>query len=147
MASALGGSAAEAIQRLKKRYDGYHFSENCPGLFNPLSLRRSLSEKKLKSYCFETATPFVVSTEQKSAAGKYDIIIEAKSTAYIMKFNLNSSPDEALRQIDDRGYAIQYEAGGKKIYKIGINIDGKTRTLGEWKVKVEQKQTREQEEC
>ena len=57
MASALGGFAAEAIQRLKKRYDGYHFSENCPGLFNPLSLLRSLSEKKLKSCWFETATP------------------------------------------------------------------------------------------
>ena len=54
-----------------------------------------------------------------------------------MEFKLNGSPDEALRQIDDRGYAIQYEAGGKKIYKIGINIDGKTRTLGEWKVKEE----------
>lgn len=51
----MASTAAEAIQRLKKRYDGYHFSARASSTL--ISLLRSLSEKKLKSYWFEAATP------------------------------------------------------------------------------------------
>jgi hypothetical protein len=45
---------------------------------------------------------------------------------------------EALAQIDDKGYLIPYSSGGKKLVKVGAVFDAKTRTLGGWKVAVEE---------
>lgn len=47
----------ECYALLKERYDGYHFSENAPGMYNPFSLLNTLSKKKFGSYWFETGTP------------------------------------------------------------------------------------------
>lgn len=42
---------------LKERYDGYHFTEDTPGLYNPFSLLKTIHFKKFGSYWFETGTP------------------------------------------------------------------------------------------
>lgn len=47
----------EAVMRLKQRYDGYHFSAENIGVFNPYSLLRALDSKIFKNYWIETATP------------------------------------------------------------------------------------------
>ncbi|MCQ2216806.1 MAG: ATP-binding protein [Bacteroidales bacterium] len=47
----------EAYSELKKRYDGYHFTEAAPGMYNPFSVLNCLSKNKFGSYWFETGTP------------------------------------------------------------------------------------------
>ena len=47
----------DAISRLKQRYDGYKFSDDDKGVFNPYSLLRALDSKVFKNYWVETATP------------------------------------------------------------------------------------------
>lgn len=47
----------ECYTMLKERYDGYHFEENAPGMYNPFSVLQSLSKRKFGSYWFETGTP------------------------------------------------------------------------------------------
>ncbi len=47
----------EAYSELKKRYDGYHFTEDAPGMYNPFSVLNCLSKNKFGSYWFETGTP------------------------------------------------------------------------------------------
>lgn len=47
----------ECLQKLKKMYDGYHFTEEVEGVYNPFSLLNALNEGKFKSYWFETGTP------------------------------------------------------------------------------------------
>lgn len=47
----------ECFALLKERYDGYHFAEDAPGMYNPFSLLNTLSKKKFGSYWFETGTP------------------------------------------------------------------------------------------
>ncbi len=48
--------------------------------------------------------------------------------------------DDALKQIDDKGYLIPYTANQaldgmpKRLFKIGVSFDAERRTLGEWKV-------------
>ena len=77
-------------------------------------------------------TEFSVRTEQCSAAGRCDALIETEDTIYLFEFKLDGTAEEALKQIDNKGYAIQYEAGDKKIIKIGANFDKSTRTLERW---------------
>lgn len=40
-----------------------------------------------------------------------------------------------MKQIDDKGYLIPYSADGKRLYKVGVNYDSSTRTIGDWIVR------------
>ena len=46
----------EMLQKLKLKYDGYHFSKKKTDVFNPLSVLSAFSKKELKNFWFETAT-------------------------------------------------------------------------------------------
>ena len=50
-------SKETAYEELRRRYDGYHFCENTPGMYNPFSVLWTLSEQKYGSYWFATGTP------------------------------------------------------------------------------------------
>ncbi|MEE0996411.1 MAG: ATP-binding protein [Paludibacteraceae bacterium] len=51
-----GCSFEEMVQKLKMKYDGYHFSKKKIDIFNPLSVLSSFSKRELKNFWFETAT-------------------------------------------------------------------------------------------
>ena len=56
-----------AVKLLKDNYDGYHFSEDCPDIYNPFSLLNALKKKKIGDYWFQTGTPeFLVHRIRKS---------------------------------------------------------------------------------
>ena len=57
LATAQDMSPTEALQALKRQYDGYHFTWPSPDIFNPFSLLNALQDKRLKSYWFESGTP------------------------------------------------------------------------------------------
>ena len=50
----------ECLSELAKMYDGYHFSADGVGVYNPFSLLNALDEKRLRSYWFETGTPDIL---------------------------------------------------------------------------------------
>ena len=71
--------------------------------------------------------------EIRSAKGRADAVVKTADYIYVFEFKLDGSADEALAQIDDRGYLIPYSADNRKLVKIGINFDPKERNIGEWK--------------
>jgi hypothetical protein len=71
--------------------------------------------------------------EERNAVGRSDLVVETSNTVYIFEFKLNKSVDEALRQIEEKGYAAPYALANKKIVKIGVNFDSKTRNIAEWR--------------
>ncbi|MBQ9243194.1 MAG: AAA family ATPase, partial [Proteobacteria bacterium] len=83
---------------------------------------------------FTLASEYSVRTEQCSAAGRCDALIETEDTIYVFEFKLDGSAEEALRQIDEKGYTIQYEAGDKRVVKVGVNFEKDKRTIERWVV-------------
>ena len=85
-------------------------------------------------------TPYVVKTEETSAAGRSDMVVETESAVYVFEFKLDGTVEEALEQIDSKGYLIPYSVtkdkngNDKKLFKIGVSFDSEKRTLGEWKI-------------
>ena len=57
MAEANGYTPEEMHQRLKMRYDGYHFSEHSEDIYNPFSLFYAFDSKDLHNYWFSSGTP------------------------------------------------------------------------------------------
>jgi hypothetical protein len=73
-------------------------------------------------------------TQVKSCRGRADLLIRTPNVVYLFELKLNRSAKEALDQINNRGYAIPYEAGNAKVIKVGVNFSTKTRTVEDWMV-------------
>ena len=56
-ANVQGVTYEEICARLKEMYDGYHFTHNSKGMYNPFSLLLAFDRNEFKSYWFETGTP------------------------------------------------------------------------------------------
>lgn len=74
-----------------------------------------------------------VHCEVHSARGRADCIVETEEFVYIFEFKLDKSADEALAQIEEKGYALPYAADKRKVYKIGASFESETRVLKDWK--------------
>ncbi len=94
-------------------------------------------------YCvFSLATPYLTRCEEKSAAGRCDVVVETADSVYMFEFKLDGkgTADDALKQIDDKGYLIPYsstlakDGSPKKLFKIGVTFDLEKRTIGEWMI-------------
>ncbi|MCD8296656.1 MAG: ATP-binding protein, partial [Prevotella sp.] len=47
----------EACNKLREKYDGYHFAPNTVGMYNPFSLLNAFATNNLGDYWFESGTP------------------------------------------------------------------------------------------
>lgn len=75
-----------------------------------------------------------VDAEIRSARGRADAVVKTEDAIYVFEFKLDGSVEDALKQIDDKGYLIPYTVDGRRLYKIGVNFDAEQRNLGEWKI-------------
>ena len=78
---------------------------------------------------------FTVFIEKQQSEGRVDCVVETQNYIYIFEFKRDGSAEEALKQIEDMGYAREYAADGRKIYQIGCNFSSKTGTIDGWKMK------------
>ena len=74
-------------------------------------------------------------SQVRVARGRMDILVKTDGAVYVMELKLDGSVEEALKQIDDKGYAIPWKADGRKVVKVGINFSSEQRTISEWKAK------------
>ena len=74
------------MQILKENYDGYHFSKQCPDIYNPFSLLHALKEQAVRPYWFASGTPtFLVRMIQNSGIDLRNIF-----TTYATEVELSS---------------------------------------------------------
>ncbi len=64
---------------------------------------------------------------------KYPVGIQ---TFFVFELKYDGSAEDAIRQIDEKGFLIPYSADGKRLFKIGVNYDSNQRTIGDWIIKL-----------
>lgn len=74
-----------------------------------------------------------VKCEVHSSQGRADCIAETDKFVYIFEFKLDKSVDEALGQIEKKGYAVPYQADRRKIWKVGVSFSTEKRNIVDWK--------------
>lgn len=107
----------------------------------PYNMRRNGNEREKERYFHYTfylllrlLSTFMVYTEKVQSQGRVDCVIESDKYVYIFEFKLDGSAEEALAQIERMGYAKEYAADGRTLYKIGCNFSSESGTVDDWKV-------------
>jgi hypothetical protein len=77
---------------------------------------------------------FYTEVERTTSRGRIDVTLKTKDYIYVMELKLDGSADEALQQIEEKGYAAPFTSDARKLYKIGVNFSSKTRGIEEWKI-------------
>ena len=49
-----------------------------------------------------------------------------------MEFKLEGTAQEALKQINEKQYALPFASDPRKLFKIGINFSNELRNIEEW---------------
>ena len=75
---------------------------------------------------------FYTTAEYHTSEGRIDLIIKTTHFIYLMEFKLEGTAEEALAQINEKHYAVLFQADERKVYKIGINFSNKTRNIQKW---------------
>ena len=106
----------------------------------PYSMRRKETERERERYFHYTfyllmrmVSVYTIYTEKQQSEGRVDCIVEVPGYVYIFEFKLDGTADEALQQIEDKGYARPYLADDRKLYRIGVSFSSETGTVEEWK--------------
>ena len=73
--------------------------------------------------------------EEDSAIGRADAVVYMPDAVFVFELKYDGSAEDAIRQIDEKGYLIPYSADGKRLFKIGVNYDSNLRTIGDWIIK------------
>ena len=75
-----------------------------------------------------------VEVERHTSNGRMDILVQTEKYIYVMELKMDASADEALQQIENKGYAKPFAADSRKLFRIGANFSSATRRIEEWKI-------------
>ena len=106
----------------------------------PYTMRRKDDERERERYFQYTfylilrlISVYTVYVEKVQSQGRVDCVLETPQYVYIFEFKLDGTADEALRQIEEKGYANEYASDTRTLYKIGASFSSETGTIGDWK--------------
>lgn len=76
---------------------------------------------------------FYVKAEYHTSEGRIDLVLQTDKFVYAIEFKLDGTAEDALRQINEKHYALPFEAGGnRRLFKIGVNFNAKMRNIEKW---------------
>ena len=88
--------------KLKENYDGYHFSKDSVGMYNPFSLLNALYDRQFNDYWFETGTPTFLVETLKHNRYRLDDLTREEVTADLLG---------SLDSIDTNPLPLLYQTG------------------------------------
>lgn len=75
-----------------------------------------------------------IDVEVRSARGRADAVVKTHDYIYVFEFKLDGGAEEALKQIDEKGYLLPYVKDGRKLLKVGVDFSKEARNIGNWMV-------------
>ena len=141
---------AQLVKKFAQKEDNHYLSMVCRALkqadfdtfFGNLSdlyahLIYGSKEERVQEFSFQrilyvllTASGFFrVTAEDRQSHGRADLVAETPERVFVFELKVDGTPQEALAQIKEKGYAEPYRHSGKEVHLIGLSFDGQTRQL------------------
>ena len=77
---------------------------------------------------------FYTEAEYHTSNGRIDLVIKTDNYIYVMEFKPNGSAEDAMRQINEKGYALPFASDKRKVLKVGVNFNNNVRGIEKWVV-------------
>lgn len=86
-------------------------------------------------YILLTLIGIEAKAEAHTSDGRIDLIIETPNFIYLIELKYDSTPQQALRQIEEKEYARKFSTDYRKLFKIGVSFSSEKRRIGAWIIK------------
>ena len=129
------GDIEQAMQEMKAYLAGIPYVEGFKKKLEEVSAAEGFYEYTM--YLIFSMLNVYARTQVKVAGGRIDMVVWMPDTAYVFELKVNGTAEEALQQINDKGYAFPYKTEGRKVVKVGVKFNADTRVPEEWVVKEE----------
>ncbi len=83
-------------------------------------------------YVLVTLIGIDAKAEVHTSDGRIDMLIETPKYIYIIELKFDSTPEEALNQINEKEYARKFITDSRKLFKIGVNFSSEKRRIENW---------------
>lgn len=83
------------------------------------------------SLIFKLLLPYTdeVQVELRNSDGRPDIVVKTEKYIYIFELKINSTPEVAIRQMEEKRYGLPFEADPRKVFLIGINFSTEKKRI------------------
>lgn len=117
------GRVEDALERVKSFLAGI-----------PYELARGKDEIYFENnlYLLFNLVGINASAEYRTSRGRIDLLVTMPKYLYVMELKLEGTPLEALKQIEEKGYADQFASDPRTLFKVGINFSKETRNIDTW---------------
>lgn len=75
---------------------------------------------------------FFTQVERTTGRGRVDVVVQTPDYIYVMELKVGGSAHDALRQIEENGYAKPFAMDKRKLYRIGVDFSSEIRGIKEW---------------
>lgn len=113
------------------------FLEGNPYGLTELAKREKYFENNI--FLVFKALGFLPRSEEQTCSARMDIMLRTRRFIYIFELKTDVTPEAAMRQIEDKGYALPYADEGKTIFKIAANYSSKTNNISGWIIREDNK--------
>ena len=123
MSAKLKCSSEELKEKLKKNYDGYHFSEAMLDIYNPFSILNAFKKKKIEDYWYESGTPtYLEKLMEGHQINMQKLIGRSYARKYFMDYRADK--EEPLAMLYQSGYLTIKEYDIRhRVYKLDYPND------------------------
>ena len=127
------GDAHQAMLEMQSYMAGIPYVEGFKKKLESLATAEGFYEYTL--YLIFTMLNFYVNTQVKCVGGRVDMVVWMPDTIYVFELKRDGTAQQALEQIDNKGYAIPYQTDGYPIVKIGVKFNSETRVPESWVIR------------
>ena len=124
------GDIELAMQEMKSYFAGIPYVEGFKQKLQEVANVEGFYEYTM--YLIFSMLNVYVRTQVKVAGGRADMVVWMPDTIYVFELKVNGTAQQALAQIDQNGYAIPYQAEGRKVVKVGVKFNAETRVPEDW---------------
>ena len=71
-------------------------------------------------------------TQVKCHGGRIDFVVKLPETTYVFELKVNGTAQEAIDQINSKGYALPYRSENRKVVKVGVQFNRDTMTVEDY---------------
>lgn len=113
-------SVEDEIAELKRNYDGYHFSEECPDIFNPFSLLQVMAYSKYSNFWIASGTPSLLAQQLKKTNTDLKVLLHTRCGQNALE-GLDIEHPSPIALIYQTGYlTIKSFDTRRRLYHLGI---------------------------